>query len=452
MALVAPPKLLEAVAAGAGGSFITNPMPEAPTGTNAASIQGGFPPKTMQNELAGGLPPLGQDMNGFLFLISSHTLWVEAGQRYLYDVDVSTAIGGYPIGTQLGMSDGSGAWLNIAAANTTNPDTGGAGWVPIESYGFTTVPVTGGTVTLTRAQSRRGVIILTGALTSNQTINLPALVQEWLIINGTTGGFTTTVKTVAGGSSGVTVPQGGFGSPVGVYSIGDNNIYPTVAPLGVPIDQNPSALSLVQRTNAGYVLATYFNSNAGVDNLTVTNVITDFGDGFLRKNSLSNFEAQMLLQGIGGQVVNGQVPFSVVAQWAAALFSSPNLTGVPTTTTAGVGSHTAQVASTAFCTPAESQLTNGSVQLPGGLFLKWGTVGPAADPGANGVDVPIAFAPAFPTQCFFGICTTNRSVAANGQAASGTGFTTARTRFGMTCTIDSVGGGVASGIYFAIGN
>jgi hypothetical protein len=55
MAIAAPPKLLEPIASGASGGFITNPMPETqPITPNAASVQLGFPPKTMQNELAGG--------------------------------------------------------------------------------------------------------------------------------------------------------------------------------------------------------------------------------------------------------------------------------------------------------------------------------------------------------------------------------------------------------------
>lgn len=383
-----PQVLLEAIASDAGPTFITAPMPETPPGTpsNAASIQGGYPPKVMQSELAGGLPPLGQDMNGFLFLLSSHTLYVECGQLYPYNADLATAIAGYLVGTVLGMTDGTGMWLNIVNGNTTDPDAGGAGWVPIAAYGKTTVPVTGGTVTLTAAQAKYGVIILTGALVSNLTINLPQNIQEWLIINGTSGAFQTTIKTAAGGSTGVTASQGGFTSPLGVYSVGDGNIYPTVAPLSIPIDQNPTPLTIVERTNGGYVLATYFNANSPVDNISIANVITDQGDGYFRKNSLSNFEAQVLLQGIGGQLVNGQVPFSVIAQWAATLFSSPAFTGVPTTPTAPAGTANAQVASTAFANPGVVVNGNGvCINLPSGYKIQMGICNP------NGGTVTVTF-------------------------------------------------------------
>jgi hypothetical protein len=425
MTVPTPPKLLEAIAADAGAGFITNPMPETqPPTVNGASIQLGFPPKTMQNELAGGLPPLGQDMNGFLFLISSHTLYMETGQTYKFDSDISTAIGGYPQGTILGMADGTGLWLSIGVApNTTDPDGASpSGWQPIVSYGIVIVPVTGGTVNVTPAQSRKGVILLNGTLISNLTVNLPNSIQEWLIVNQTTGSFTTTVKTAAGGSQGVTVPQGGLAAPVGVYCVGDNNIYPTVAPLGIPIDQNPTPLTIVERTNAGYVLATYFNTNAPVDNLTAARVFTENGDGFIRKNTLTNFEAQMLLQGIGGQVTNGQVPFSVVSQWAAALFSSPAFTGVPTAPTAGLGTSTPQIATTAFANPGVTVGGGGvAVQLPSGYILQIGTCNPNG--GTIAVTLPRTFpnaalavfagGPSHPTQHNAGIVDTGHISVSN---------------------------------------
>lgn len=391
----APQVLLEAIAAAAGPTFITSPMPEAPTGTLAASIQGGFPPLVMTNILAGGKPPLGQDQNGFLFLLSSHTLWVECGQLYTFNATLATAIGGYLTGTVLGMTDGTGMWLCTTNGNTANPDTGGTGWVPIAAYGKATVSgLTGGTVTLTAAQSKYGVIVLTGTLTSNLIINFPQTVQEWLIINGTSGAFTTTAKTAAG--VGVTVPQGGFSAPLGVYSVGDGNIYPTVAPLSVAIDQNPTPLTLVQRTNVGYVLANFFNMSGAADNFPIANVMyersTGGGDGFIRKMSLTNFEAQVLLQGLGGQVVNGQVPFSVVSQWAAALFTNAVLTGVPTVPTAGLGTSTTQAASTAFANPGVTVNGNGvAIKLANGYLIQFGLCNP------NGGTVAVTFPVVFPT-------------------------------------------------------
>jgi hypothetical protein len=346
-----PPRILEPIASDAGGSYITNPMPDAPTGTNAASVQGGFPPITMQPELSGGEPPLGQDMNGFLFLISSHSFYVQCGQTYMYDATLAATIGGYATGTILGMSDDTGLWLNVVSGNTSDPDTGGAGWVPIAAYGYATVTgLTGGVVALTTQQAKYGVIVLSGTLTSNLTVNFPETDQQWLVINNTTGAFTTTCKTAASGSTGVVVPQGGFSSPIGVYSVGDGNIYPTVAPLSVPISQAATPLTLAERTNAGYLLATYFNQSSGLENPPVGAVFvqSSSGDGYLRKITPANFAAQIALSLFNGQVSNGQVPLSAVSQWAAFIFADAALTGAPTAPTAANGTNSTVIASTAF--------------------------------------------------------------------------------------------------------
>ena len=380
-----PPTLLEAIASAAGPSFITNPMPNSPTGTNAASIAGGFPPITMTNEQAGGEPPLGQDMNGLMFLVSSHTLYVESGQLYLYNSALSTAIGGYVLGTILGMADGTGIWMSVANDNTSNPDTGGAGWIAIASYGLEQVAVVSGTVTLTTAQYRRNIIQFTGTLTGNVTVVFPGFVDEWLLVNSTSGAFTITAT---GGGSGVVIPQGGFSTPTGVYSVGDGNIYPVVSPLSVAIDQNPTPLTLVERTNTGIVTATRFASSVGLENPTIGAVVVEniAADSILRKIGLTNFEAQLLLQAMGGQVTNGQVPFSVVSQWASALFASAALTGVPTAPTAGVGSSGAQIASTQFVNPGT--VPTQYRRNPDGMIDQWGVDNTG---GASAISFPIPF-------------------------------------------------------------
>ena len=73
--------------------------------------------------------------------------------------------------------------------------------------GITEVPVTGaGDVTLTADESRSATIVLTGILTANQTVIMPATAKRWTIINSTTGAFFVLVKTAAG--TAVNAPQG----------------------------------------------------------------------------------------------------------------------------------------------------------------------------------------------------------------------------------------------------
>lgn len=417
-----PQVLLEAIAANAAiGSLPgdkTAPMPETQPGTvNAASIQNGFNANTMTNENAGGKPPLGPDINGMFFLVSSHTLYVECGQTYKYSSDIATAISGYLAGTILGMTDNSGLWLNITDGNMTDPDAGGDGWVPMATYGFANiVGLVGGTVNLTRAQSKFGVIILNGILTSNLIVNFPQTKQQWLVVNRTSGAFTTTAKTSAGGSIGQIIPQGGYTGPFSVYSIGDGNLYPTIPPLGVAIDQNPTPLTLVERTNSGYILATFFNSNNGVENFGVGAIFAQASsaDGYLRKISLTNLENQMLLQGINGQVTNGQVPYSVISQWASTFFSNATLTGVPTAPTAGSGTSNTQIATTAFANPGVTVNGNGTaIRLSSGYIVQYGAlhIGDVVAPQSGTLSLPVSFPSLFEN---LEITAGDANIAANG--------------------------------------
>ena len=83
----------------------------------AASLPDGFPPLTFLAQTSGGCPPFGQDMNGILRQITQWQQWQQAGELpTIYDSSFQTSIGGYPTDN-----------------NTTNPDTGGAGWSPAPS-------------------------------------------------------------------------------------------------------------------------------------------------------------------------------------------------------------------------------------------------------------------------------------------------------------------------------
>ncbi|WP_147400254.1 hypothetical protein [Achromobacter sp. K91] len=97
----------------------------------AASFTDGFPPLTMTPLAAGGVPPYGADFNGILNFLSAAVRWGQAGGRYPFDVDFSTAVGGYPKGAVLAAAGGNGSWLNLVDNNTTNPDAGGTNWAAL---------------------------------------------------------------------------------------------------------------------------------------------------------------------------------------------------------------------------------------------------------------------------------------------------------------------------------
>lgn len=119
----------------AGGSYI-NAIPTASQigiTAGAASLTDGFPPTTMQT---GGTPPAGPDFNGILKWVTQWAQWQAAGGPVAYDATFQTAIGGYPKGSTVSSATTFGiAWLSTVDSNTTNPDTGGAGWTKAVGWG-----------------------------------------------------------------------------------------------------------------------------------------------------------------------------------------------------------------------------------------------------------------------------------------------------------------------------
>lgn len=95
----------------------------------AASWTDGFPPLTFVQIDAGGAGPFGEDMNAVLLAVSAGVRWLQAGGPVTWDGTYSTAIGGYPAGAIVQSATTIGSlWLCLVDNNTSNPDTGGAGW------------------------------------------------------------------------------------------------------------------------------------------------------------------------------------------------------------------------------------------------------------------------------------------------------------------------------------
>lgn len=169
----------------------------------AASLTDGFPPLTRMPIAAGGVPPSGLDMNGILYELSAILRWANAGGGYAYDAAFATDsnVNGYPKGARIMRSDGLGYWFNTVENNTTDPEAAGAaaaGWVPDFTNGVTAVTMTSANVTLTPLQYGKPIIVITGTLTANLNLIFPAIVNEWTVINNTTGAFTITCKTASG--------------------------------------------------------------------------------------------------------------------------------------------------------------------------------------------------------------------------------------------------------------
>ena len=203
-----PTKIPLPFAYAATGSYIATIPTASQIGvTNGkASLHDGFPPLTFTPISTGGVPPFGADFNGILNEITAITQWQQAGGFFPYDSAFSTTVGGYPKGAVILSSSFNGFWLSSTENNTTNPDTGGAGWVATAFEGLQSIAMSSTSVTMTTLQAAYPIITITGTLTANSTLIVPSQVGEWIFSNQTTGAYTLTVKTSAG--TGVVITAG----------------------------------------------------------------------------------------------------------------------------------------------------------------------------------------------------------------------------------------------------
>ncbi|OYW79941.1 MAG: hypothetical protein B7Z19_04065 [Polynucleobacter sp. 32-46-5] len=208
----------------AAGSGYVNPIPAASQigiTNGRASLHDGFPPLTFTPIGAGGVPPFGSDMNGILNEVTAIQQWQEAGGHFPFDAAFASTIGGYPKGAILASATLTVLWQSTIENNSNNPDTGGAGWVPLTYFGANVQNITGlgSTITLSTNDAAYPVLAFTGSLSANTTIIVPSWGRLWTIYNSTSGAYTLTIKTATG--TGVPVPQGSsslvFSETVNVY-------------------------------------------------------------------------------------------------------------------------------------------------------------------------------------------------------------------------------------------
>ncbi len=346
----------------------------------AASLTDGFPPLTRTPLVAGGTPPSGLDMNGILFALAGINRWSNAGGRYTYDSTFATDdnVNGYPRGAVVLRSDGLGGWLNTVENNTTDPEAGGAGWVPDFQYGITAITMTNANVTLTALQAGRPIIVITGALTANLNLILPTYNKTWVIVNNTTGSFTITARTVAG--SGIVVVQN---ASTQIYGNGTN------------IDGTTVTVSDASTTVIGIVeLATDAETQTGTDTvraLTPSNLTartaTETRTGIVEL--ATDAETQT-----GTDTVRALTPSNLTARTATE--TRTGIVELATNAEAQTGTDTVRALTPSNLTAAfrgtnQSLTANGYQRLPGGMILQWGTTASIATGVTANVTLPIAF-------------------------------------------------------------
>jgi hypothetical protein len=166
-----------------------------------AEIQTGWPLST--------IPPSRQRFNWAMN-------YFMRGVRYLLQFGIGEwdANETYPVGGKCFY--GGLEYKALQAHSNQQPDLAPTYW---ERWGFTasqTSQQTGAVLTksvagnvdvaLTATEASNGIIILTGALTGNINVTVPAVGRKWQFINNTTGAFTLKVKTPSG--TGIFINQG----------------------------------------------------------------------------------------------------------------------------------------------------------------------------------------------------------------------------------------------------
>ena len=142
--------------------------------------------------------------------------------------------------------------------------TVGLGKSSVFTFDYTQINVAGtGTYTLSGFELNRIAYNLTGVLTGNRIVVVPATVQQYWITNSTTGAFTLTVKTSAG--SGVVVPQGGAAI---LYCDGTNVVNAQTLNVSLPISVANGGTGA---TSAGGALVNLGGTSVGTAVFTAAN-------------------------------------------------------------------------------------------------------------------------------------------------------------------------------------
>lgn len=115
-----------------------------------ATYQIGFPPATMLNEDAGGLPPKGLDFNGIFYELSSPIAHYCRGDRIQFDATYASAIGGYAKGWVVASNDYQKDYISLVDNNLADPNGTNTTWAVYAGQGSvpTATSTTTGTVKL----------------------------------------------------------------------------------------------------------------------------------------------------------------------------------------------------------------------------------------------------------------------------------------------------------------
>jgi hypothetical protein len=194
------------------------------------------------------------------------------------------------------------------------------------------------------------------------------------------------------------------GANVLVWNPANFNVANANTVAGLSVTSAASGNTVMARDANGYAYAQYLNQASANNEVNAINqvMVTNGTDNFLRKASFGAFVQGMINAG-----------FLSAANFPASLAQT------------------------------------GYQKLPSGFLIQWGQV--SKSNAGTAQDASVTFPTTFPTGVAQVFVSSNRSVAANGQALNGSGFSSNYSTSGCTIVIDDGPGGVATGRWFAIG-
>lgn len=173
-------------AAAASGNVAIIPDTQATAGDGSASIALGFPPETFIDRAAGGSPPRGADMNGFLHRLSRAIQVLQAGYVGPFNAAFAQAIGGYPAGAIVSGATPGSFWVSTADSNITTPGVNGATWKSLFD-GYLTAAIAANTYVKKSGDTMSGILNnsswVAGGVGGGWNNNSPA-VGEIVFTNG----------------------------------------------------------------------------------------------------------------------------------------------------------------------------------------------------------------------------------------------------------------------------
>lgn len=254
---------------------------------------------------------------------------------------------------QDGTNQGTwGGYTNTNIASLIEQAITGVGAITVSGSSDHTLTVTNGA----SDEARNAVLNVTGTLTGAINVICPTAAKTYIVKNGTTGGYAVTLKTSAG--TGVSVPNG---STMQLYCDGTDVVNSISYINGTSTNATNltggSAGSIPYQTSAGTTSQLAAGTNGYV--LTMSGGLPTWGA--LPSAGVSSFSAgttgltpntatsgAVTLAGTLAVANGGTGETTATGTGSVVKADSPTFTGTPTAPTAGTGTNTTQVATTAF--------------------------------------------------------------------------------------------------------